>query len=179
MSNRRQPYFLHFDRTWNARTPHMVAASSRKPAIKKHNHWSGPCERGRARQCMMKCSGFCETAWIRLRNERQNVNLKRAVQNPTFFYPEGCTTNNINNNNNDISNNFIILRALRGTFADGKAAVGRERRRRTSPRSKRCSLFALMSFFVFFDVLLCVMYLKSVYAVYCHGAKGVARYTII
>ena len=58
MSNRRQSYFLHSDRTWNARTPHMVAASSLKPAIKKHNHWSGPCERGRARQCRMKCSGF-------------------------------------------------------------------------------------------------------------------------
>ena len=40
---------------------------------KKHNHWSGPYETGRARQCMMKCSGFCETPWIRLRNEGQNV----------------------------------------------------------------------------------------------------------
>ena len=89
MSNHNQSYFLHSDRTLNARTPHMVAASSRKPAIKKHNHWSGPCERGRARQCMMKCSGFCETAWIRLRNERQNLTSNARCKIRPFF-PEGC-----------------------------------------------------------------------------------------
>ena len=86
MSNRRQSYFVHSDRTWNARTRHMVATSSRKPAIKKHNHWSGPCERGRARQCMMKCSGFCETAWIRLRNQRQHV-----TSNARSFFPRVCS----------------------------------------------------------------------------------------
>ena len=78
-------HLLHFDPTLNARTPHMVAASSRKPAIKKHNHCSGPCERGRARQCMMKCSSFGETVWIRLRNERQNVTSNARCKIRTFF----------------------------------------------------------------------------------------------
>ena len=96
MSSRHQSVFLHFDRTLNARTPHMVAASSRKPAIKQHNHWSGPCERGRARQCMMKCSGFFRSCLDSAAQCKTKCYLKRAVQNPTSF-SEGC-----NNDNNAI-----------------------------------------------------------------------------
>ena len=74
LSNHDQPcLFVHFDPTLHARTPHMVAASSRKPASKQQNHWSGPCERGRVKQWMIKCLGFCEAVWIRLRNEKPTV----------------------------------------------------------------------------------------------------------
>ena len=69
-----------------ARTPHMVAASSRKPATKFQNHLSGPCGGGRTRQCMMECSGYCEADWIRLRNERLTVTSNVGCEIRRFLF---------------------------------------------------------------------------------------------
>jgi len=89
LSNHDQSCVLHVDMTSPARMPHVVAASSRIPAIEKQSHWSGPCERGGAGQCVMKCSGLCEALRIRLRTERLALTKVRCES--VVAYPISTT----------------------------------------------------------------------------------------
>ena len=70
-------HWMHAHRTWLPRR-HGSRQSKTQPL-------AGLYARGRARQCMMKCSGLCETPWIRLRNERRNVTSNARCKIRSFF----------------------------------------------------------------------------------------------
>ena len=74
-SNHTRSKSSHFDPTLLSRIPHMVATSSRKPAVEKHNNEDGfvHCERARAIPCLIKFPLFCNTAWIQLREKKSTV----------------------------------------------------------------------------------------------------------